>query len=233
MGRLRKLGRSRQSDECSRARVTHSFRITALEQLQELTCAPSVGMHDVPRQSVREHLGFGKDEEEGRDELDERLARKHSLSSSFIPPNHHLSETEHVRYIYNLQESDTPEISDDQDSSRWDSDESTSSRRHATHRYVRKASKKRMSILAGQYFDVPTHEHGFSHYECGAAPGKTGKRRFFQSAVRWDEAYERVLLGRDGVFAAPRSFGVGDAGERGGGDEGGDDVDDGWDDMES
>ena len=32
-------------------------------------------MHDVPRESVGEHLGFGKDEEEGRDELDERVAR--------------------------------------------------------------------------------------------------------------------------------------------------------------
>lgn len=39
-------------------------------------------MHDVPRESVKQHLGFGRDEEEGRDELDERLART-SLNSPF------------------------------------------------------------------------------------------------------------------------------------------------------
>ena len=37
-------------------------------------------MHDVPRESVGQHLGFGRDNEEGRDELDERVARM-SLSS--------------------------------------------------------------------------------------------------------------------------------------------------------
>ena len=51
-------------------------RITALEQLSQLPGAPSVGMHDVPRQSVGEHLGFGKDDDLGRDELDDRLARE-------------------------------------------------------------------------------------------------------------------------------------------------------------
>ena len=56
-------------------------RITALEQLSQLPGAPSVGMHDVPRQSVGEHLGFGKDDDLGRDELDDRLARKLSLPS--------------------------------------------------------------------------------------------------------------------------------------------------------
>jgi hypothetical protein len=32
-------------------------------------------MHDVPRESVGEHLGFGESEDDGRDVLDERLAR--------------------------------------------------------------------------------------------------------------------------------------------------------------
>ncbi len=36
-------------------------RINALEHLRELNCAPSVGMHDVPRESLLEHLGFGKE----------------------------------------------------------------------------------------------------------------------------------------------------------------------------
>ena len=51
-------------------------RANALEQLQQLTCAPSVQMQDTPRESLHQHLGFGHDEEEGRDELDEQLARK-------------------------------------------------------------------------------------------------------------------------------------------------------------
>ncbi len=50
-------------------------RINALEHLRELNCAPSVGMHDVPRESLLEHLGFGK-ESDTQDKLDERLARK-------------------------------------------------------------------------------------------------------------------------------------------------------------
>ena len=52
------------------------LRVLALQQLSELKCAPSVGMHDVPRESLGQHLGFRKDEEEGRDELDEHLARR-------------------------------------------------------------------------------------------------------------------------------------------------------------
>lgn len=54
-------------------------RETALRQLSELQPAPSVGLQDVPRESVGQHLGFGLDEEEGRDSLDTSLARK--------PPN--------------------------------------------------------------------------------------------------------------------------------------------------
>lgn len=53
-----------------------------------------------------------------------------------------------------------------------------------------------MSILTSQYFDVPAHEHGFGHYEYGAAPGRNVRRRFFQSGARWDEGFEQVLLGR-------------------------------------
>lgn len=59
--------------------LIHPHRTTALKQLQELDGPPSVQMHDVPRESVKEHLGFGKDDEEGRDELDDRLAREFQL----------------------------------------------------------------------------------------------------------------------------------------------------------
>jgi len=50
-------------------------RATALELLQQLARSPSVPMQDVPRETLGQHLGFGRDEEEGRDELDELLAR--------------------------------------------------------------------------------------------------------------------------------------------------------------
>ena len=49
-----------------------------LEQLQQLACAPSVLMQDVPRESIGRPLGFGRDEE-GRDELDDQLARQYFL----------------------------------------------------------------------------------------------------------------------------------------------------------
>ena len=59
-------------------------RATALEQLQQLACSPSVPMQDVPRETLGQHLGFGRDEEEGRDELDERLARQYFLCQTHI-----------------------------------------------------------------------------------------------------------------------------------------------------
>ncbi|RDB19796.1 Histone deacetylase Rpd3 [Hypsizygus marmoreus] len=191
-------------------------RITALEQLQELAskCAPSVGMHEVPREGIGEHLGFGKDDEESRDELDERLAQ-------------------HARYVYDLQDSDaSSETSDDQES--WDSDESLSNRRRNPRRHGKgPSSRTRMSLLTGRYFDVPTHEHGYSHYDCGAPPGKTAKRRFFQSSARWDETVEQVILGKVSS-PTPRSVALGELMEQGGRDRrvgAEDEMDDDWEDM--
>ncbi|KAK0477686.1 hypothetical protein IW261DRAFT_1594481 [Armillaria novae-zelandiae] len=100
-------------------------RINALEHLRELNSAPSVGMHDVPNESLLEHLGFGK-ESDTQDKLDQRLAQ-HSQ----------------FRVVYKLQESDTS--SDDES---WDSDESVG------RRHPRRRRKQRMSLLTGQYFDV-------------------------------------------------------------------------------
>ena len=86
-------------------------RKNALRQTSELVCAPSVGMHDVPRENVGQHFGFGRDDEEGRDELDEHLARKPKLSYMSMRPSDDLEE--HARYVYNLQESEP--LSDDLD----------------------------------------------------------------------------------------------------------------------
>jgi hypothetical protein len=55
------------------------LRETAMRQLHELQPVPSVGMHDVPRESVGQHLGFGLDEENGRDSLDASVARESNM----------------------------------------------------------------------------------------------------------------------------------------------------------
>ena len=59
-------------------------RETALQQLSELQVAPSVGLHDVPRESVGQHLGLMTDDETlSRDELDDKLARKFADSIAY------------------------------------------------------------------------------------------------------------------------------------------------------
>jgi histone deacetylase 1/2 len=58
------------------SRLDQSSREKALSQLAELQHAPSVGMHDVPRQSVSEHLGLNAEDIEAHDELDEHIARR-------------------------------------------------------------------------------------------------------------------------------------------------------------
>ncbi|PBK60771.1 Arginase/deacetylase [Armillaria solidipes] len=49
-------------------------RVNALEHVRELNNTPFVDMHDTPKESLLEHLGFGK-ENDTQDKLDERLAR--------------------------------------------------------------------------------------------------------------------------------------------------------------
>ncbi|KAK0218899.1 hypothetical protein IW262DRAFT_1462470 [Armillaria fumosa] len=100
------------------------------KRARELNSAPSVGMHHVPKESLLEHLGFGK-ESDTQDKLDERLAQ-------------------HTRFVYKLQESDTASSSSDDES--WDSNESIGRRR------PRRRRKQRMSLLTGQYFEV-AHNH--------------------------------------------------------------------------
>lgn len=53
-------------------------RFNALQQLSEIPCVPSVGMHDVPRESLGRHLGFEIDTDRSdstMNDLDRRLAR--------------------------------------------------------------------------------------------------------------------------------------------------------------
>ncbi|KAF8179244.1 histone deacetylase RPD3 [Pholiota molesta] len=168
-----------------------AVRANALQQLTELEHAPSVQIQDTPRESVQQHLGFGRDEEEGRDELDERLAQ-------------------HSRYLYHLQESDTT-TDESEGGESWDSDDSsTSATNHSswrrgsssqraasvTRRRERYPSeplhaepKRRMSLLTGKYYDVPVHDDGCEHFgtEAQAALAK-GTRRFFTAGGGWDHA---------------------------------------------
>ena len=58
-----------------------------MEQLQQLKGPPSVQMHDVPRESVGEHLGFGKDGDDRQDALDDRLARQYKRTPAFFVTN--------------------------------------------------------------------------------------------------------------------------------------------------
>ena len=182
------------------------FRATALEQLQQLACSPSVPMQDVPRETLGQHLGFGRDEEEGRDELDERVARQYFLTSKhliqltvFLLKKKKLY-LEHTRYVYKMQDTDTT-TEDSEGSDSWDSDESSSSQNNwrrgpyrsssasringrytqqHQHQYTSTAERKRMSLITGKYYDIPIHENGFSHFDGSTSIGKQPtKRRFF------------------------------------------------------
>ena len=143
------------------------------------------------------------------------------VSIMLCPPN-----VEHARYVYDRQGTDTPSATSDEES--WDSDESTSRRLSGSRQVPNPSSRTRMSLLTGQYFDIPLHEHGYRHYEVGAVPGKAAKRRFFQSSACWDESVEQVVLRRQGGSPTGHSCALGDLMERGGkGNEGYE----GWDDM--
>lgn len=102
-------------------------------------------------------------------------------------------QSEHARFVYNLQETESrSEDSDGSDAYRWDSDDShaSSSRRQ---RHVPKVSKKRMSIISNQHFDIPSYENGFE----SAVPGRpNSRRRFFQSVARWDAGYQKVMVSK-------------------------------------
>ena len=110
---------------------------------------------------------------------------------------------EHARFVYNLQEAEThSENSDDPDGYRWDSDNSlaSSSRRRG---HAPKASKKRMSILTNQYYDIPSYENGFEY----AIPDKPEtRRRFFQTVARWDTRYQKVVVPGREVSTIPKSL---------------------------
>ncbi|KAH9919023.1 uncharacterized protein B0H18DRAFT_657694 [Fomitopsis serialis] len=163
---------------------------SVLQQLGELQPAPSVGMQDVPRESLGEHLGFGNaNNEEPMDELDERLAQ-------------------HTRFVYGLQEAAASDNESDGDDADSISDDSHAGRRRRSKRRSRRRTRKRMSITTNRYYDVPRmDEHAedalpdlcAGAYTNGAGQKRAGRRRFFQSAARWDPVMEKVLVEWDTI----------------------------------
>jgi histone deacetylase 1/2 len=108
-----------------------------------------------------------------------------------------------MRFVYSLQEPPTPDSSDSEDVS---SDESSSSKRiNRSSRRIR-AGKQRMSIQTNQLLNIG------EDYGCGWHPSESNgasrpsnaKRRFFQSAARWDDRMQRVLVSSEGL-AYPRA----------------------------
>lgn len=113
--------------------------------------------------------------------------------------------SEHTRFVYGLQDASASDESDELDSY---SDDSSSSRRRTSHRKIRNG-RTRMSIITGQYFDIPRlDEGGHGYYDhgnggeppWGSAPkSSASKRKFFQSAARWDSRLDKVLVDGDGI----------------------------------
>lgn len=103
-----------------------------------------------------------------------------------------------MRFVYNLQE---PPTSDSEDSDDASSDDSSSSKRmHRLSRRVR-AGKQRMSIQTNQLLSIGDDPGcGWHPTESNGVPRtSTAKRRFFQSAARWDDRMQRVLVSNEGL----------------------------------
>ncbi|KAI0747951.1 histone deacetylase RPD3 [Daedaleopsis nitida] len=178
-----------------------TLRDTVLQHLSELRPAPSVGLQDVPGESVGEHLGIGRAYEQAPlDDLDRELAQ-------------------HTRFVYNLQESQagpgSPSSSDDESDS---SAVRTRSRSRRAGSRVTRNGKKRMSLLTGGYYDesrLEERENGYYDLGCGdepwaAASSDRGVRRhFFGGAARWDTVLRQIVLERERSGAPDVSVDVG------------------------
>ncbi|TRM68856.1 hypothetical protein BD626DRAFT_392509 [Schizophyllum amplum] len=149
----------------------------ALKNLDLIKGPPSVQMHDTPRQSLGEHLKVtpqSEEDDDKRDVLDKRLAQ-------------------HARYVYDLQHSSMG--SSDSSDELSDSDDSTPISA-SVHRQSA-AERTRMSIRTNRYFDIPA-EPEYAHYDCGALPARSAKRRFFRGGSRLEDGLNG-RLGQNGV----------------------------------
>ena len=185
-----------------------TYSSDALQFLSELRPAPSVGLQDVPGESVGKHLGVGSVYEQAPlDDLDERLARK-SRHRPYETTSTNSTTPEHARFVYNMQETMAqPESgSDSEEEEESDASGSRTRTRSRSRRNIR-SGKKRMSLLTGETFDVPRleeHENGYYDLGCGHEPwangdavGRGTRRHFFRGGARWDPALQQVVLERE------------------------------------
>jgi histone deacetylase 1/2 len=144
-----------------------------------------VQIQDVPRESLGEHLGYVRPEEdEAYDELDEQIARMSFITFSLPLLLSHIIE--HSRLLYKMQDSSSDS---DGDSDLSAASRSRRSRGHISRRPppVAKSGKKRMSILTNQYVELPPDEE-YTDF-AGFDPHRPSIRRFFGAVdvPTWDE----------------------------------------------
>ncbi|TDL30045.1 hypothetical protein BD410DRAFT_737275 [Rickenella mellea] len=165
-----------------------------MKRLDMLPFAPSVGMHEVPGQSVSEHLGFSPPREEQKevDDLDERLGQQ-------------------FRAVYNMQLNESSSSESDEPES-LDSDDDGASNSSRRHRFPHRTGK-RMSI-----FPLDKNAAYFSKQVDARVEGRTAQtqRRFFQTSAVWDPTLKTVVM-REEFGAARARARVGDIMENGGG----------------
>ncbi|VDB99541.1 unnamed protein product [Peniophora sp. CBMAI 1063] len=174
---------SNMEDVNLRDNYLERVKTLTLQQLSELKGAPSVGLHDTPRQALDEHLGLTSVTVRGLhgevDDLDKRIAQM-------------------SRYVYELQEPAAPALSlDESDSSTEYDSEDAESRRKQSIRHTEKW-RRRMSIISNDWYDLPPaldiHEHDGTT-DIGERKGLK-RRSLFDSGLSWDYNSGQAVVNR-------------------------------------
>ncbi|KAK0448363.1 histone deacetylase [Desarmillaria tabescens] len=118
-------------DENLKDNYLDQVRTSVLEQISGLSCAPSVGLHDVPREDIGTHLGMIFDDDmDIQDDLDRQLY-------------------EHARDVYNqIPTSGSEEELEDSDGASTSYSHASSQRGPPRH--------KRMSIVTNEWHTLPS-----------------------------------------------------------------------------
>ena len=111
-----------------------------------------------------------------------------------------------AKYGSDYEEDDISES--DSESDEEDDEPDAFAPRAGSHPARVRGGKTRMSLLTGEYFDVPRLEEGGNGYYdlgCGHEPwasdasdagGQGMRRHFFQGAAHWDSVLQQVILER-------------------------------------
>ncbi|THH08234.1 hypothetical protein EW145_g2851 [Phellinidium pouzarii] len=161
-----------------------SIKEQVFKQMSALPFAPSVQMHEVPGESLGEHLGFPAmklDTNQESEELDDKLGQQ-------------------FRRVFSMRRNESSSSDDDgPESPESDSDDarSAASRSHGRHHLYPHRFAPRMSLLGTSPKSPAEAEDG----EVGMGAGARSARRFFHSSAVWDPALRTVVL-RDGGAGA-------------------------------